>query len=90
MPSTTPSSPAGPARARRAWAGPAALRAQIGVDEHDVVSAPLGRRPFQAAQGRRAAARRRDVDVRLGRQGRGQRLGEDAVVVDDQNADAHH
>ncbi len=47
-------------------------------------------RPLQAAQGGRAAARGGHVDVGLGGQGGGERLGEDAVVVDDQDTDANH
>ena len=64
--------------------------AQVGVDEQDVEAAALGGRALQTAQRGRAAAGRGDVDVRLGRQGGGERLGEDAVVVDDQNPDTNH
>ncbi len=67
-----------------------ALGAQLGVDQEHVVAAPLGGRALQGAQGGRAAARRGDLDVRLGREGGRERLGEDAVVVDHQNPDTRH
>ena len=77
------------------WTGTAGrharhVAAQVGVDEQHVEPAALRRRALQAAQRGRAAARRGHVDVRLGGEGGGERLGEDAVVVDDQNSDANH
>ena len=70
----------------------AALRAgaEVGVDEHDVEPAALGRRALQTSQRRGTAAGRGDVDIGLGRQGGGERLGEDAVVVHHQDPDTNH
>ncbi len=48
------------------------LAAQIGVDEQHVEAPSLGRRPLQAAQRGRAAARRGHVDVGLCGQRRGE------------------
>ena len=91
MPSTERRPRCRPGRARRGHGRPAPLRrAQVGVDEQHVVTAPLGCRALQAAQRGGTAARRGHVDVGLGRQCRGERLGEDAVVVDDQDSDANH
>ena len=64
--------------------------AQVGVDEQHVEAAALGGRALQAAQRGRTAARGGDLDIGLGRQRGGQRLGEDAMVVDDQDSDANH
>lgn len=70
--------------------GAGQIAAQVGVDEQHVESAALRGRPLQAAQRGRAAAGGGHVDVGLGGQGGGERLGEDAVVVDDQDTDANH
>ena len=78
------------------WTGTAAGRmpgtiaAQVRVDEQYVESAAFRRRALQAAQRGGAAAGRGHVDVGLGGEGGGERLGEDAVVVDDQDSDANH
>ncbi|GAA3302741.1 hypothetical protein GCM10020295_49350 [Streptomyces cinereospinus] len=63
---------------------------QVGVDEEHVEPAALGGRALQAAQRGGTAAGRGDVDVGLGGERRGEGLGEDAVVVDDQDSDANH
>ena len=73
---------------RRARAGH--IAAQVGVDEQDVEPAALGDRALQTAQRGGTAAGGGDVDVRLGGQCGGERLGEDAMVVDDQDSDANH
>ena len=87
MPSTRPSAPppSGTARAT----GTVADVAQVRVDEHHIEPAPLGRAPLQAAQRGGAAAGRGDVHVGLGGQGRGERLGEDAMVVHHENSDTY-
>ncbi|GGY63012.1 hypothetical protein GCM10010342_58740 [Streptomyces anulatus] len=64
--------------------------AQLGVHQQHVVTAPLGGGALQGAQCGRAAARGGHVHVRFGREGRRERLGEDAVVVDHQNPDTRH
>ena len=64
--------------------------AEVGVDEQHVEPAALGDRTLQTAQRRGTAAGGRDVHVLFRRERGGERLGEDAVVVDHQNPDAYH
>ncbi len=69
---------------------PGHVAAQVGVDEQDVETAALGHRALQTAQRGGTAAGGGDVDVGLRGQCGGERLGEDAVVVDDQDSDTNH
>lgn len=66
------------------------IAAQVGVHEQDVESAALGVRALHAAQRGGTTAGRGHVDIGLGGQRRGERFGEDAMVVDDQDSDANH
>ena len=69
---------------------PYGFPAQFRVDQHHIEAAPLGRPALQAAQGRRAAAGRRDLHVLLRREGGRQRLGENTMVIDHENPNTCH
>jgi hypothetical protein len=74
----------------RQGAARAGQAAQVGVDEQHVVAAALRGCAVETAQRGGAAARGGDLHVGLGGERRGQRLGEDAVIVHDQHSDANH
>ncbi|GJF32830.1 hypothetical protein KNE206_55300 [Kitasatospora sp. NE20-6] len=81
-------------RGRRGGAGalpgPAGRRGEVRVDQGDVVGAAFGGGALQRPLGGDGAAGRSDLDLGLGGESRGQRLGEDAVVVDHQDANTPH
>ncbi|MGX1238901.1 hypothetical protein RKD46_000005 [Streptomyces pseudovenezuelae] len=86
-----PADPPAPRAARgTVRVAPLGEDAQIGVDQHHVVAAPVGGRTLQTPQRGGTTARRGHVDVRFGRERGGQGLGKDAVVVDHQNPDTRH